>query len=399
MSNTCAVLAGKGRRTYGLVLRALVALLAANLSECFGPFALHHSLPQYDRNYLDTEETLLLLNIARVAYGEPPHFMVLSSISENVEFTSIATLQLTVPTANTANTFQAGPFTAGSSEKPLFTIIPVQGEDFAKRFESTLTDKLEYFIWQHGEEWIPTLRLMADGFLGLNPPTDNECKWGDYWKNDGTHKFDEVLDELGKNTNVENLERTVATYTLQPLAARSTHAAKTRKSTVASAAPLTPTNYLEALKEGYRWEQRGNTFYLMTDKPSLQMPAIINVPLSVIEQKSDYIWRCAQPDPGDFIYVELKLPNHQYRSGYLKIRNFTEILRFLALRGQAKRLIDFGSKVPPGTEHSVSYRGEWFWIPNTPEAQQAFVILYRIYQLTLVDISKLIAPPAITISK
>jgi hypothetical protein len=127
----------------------------------------------YNREYLDAEKHMLLFNVALLRHDQPPHFMMLSAVAQTRSFSAGAQFQwshvwysLIFPflsskagtvensraiTQRGSDTYSAGPFTAAISENPTFTFTPIQGQDFASRFESPLTDKLTYFL--QDERW------------------------------------------------------------------------------------------------------------------------------------------------------------------------------------------------------------------------------------------------------
>ena len=143
------------RRRQRLPLQSIIAglagLVALTFAGCFplGQFALRPTVIDYDWSYQDTEADLLLLNVARINLGEPPHFTILTGINNTVSATaSISALfdwsaGVKPPKGNV---YQLGPFGASATESPLFNLVPIQGQDFFNHFESPLTDKFAYFM-------------------------------------------------------------------------------------------------------------------------------------------------------------------------------------------------------------------------------------------------------------
>lgn len=98
-------------------------------------------LPIYQYNYnnslnygLNQE---LLLNIVRLAYGDTPYFLTVSSISAQLELTASATGNVTIA-KNTSNysgspeAYSAGPGVS-YTQRPTITYTPMQGDEFTLR--------------------------------------------------------------------------------------------------------------------------------------------------------------------------------------------------------------------------------------------------------------------------
>jgi hypothetical protein len=93
-------------------------------------------------------------------YNQPPHFMMLSEVAQTRTFAATAAFSWTnlwnrlfiakggtsTITNKGTNIWQAGPFAAGATESPTIKFNPLQGQDFAQRFESSLTDKFTLFL-------------------------------------------------------------------------------------------------------------------------------------------------------------------------------------------------------------------------------------------------------------
>ena len=126
------------------------------------------------------------------------------------------------------------------------------------------------------------------------------------------------------------------------------------------------------------------------------------------------------PDPQDFVYVELrheipktpKTPETRKIKGYIKIRNFIQIVQFLADSSYAsgnRELIGRGNAPPKFTpDRLVSYKGNYVWLPARSRDKEGpdtirrdlelFNWFYTLYQLSVVDTTKLPQVP-VTISK
>jgi hypothetical protein len=154
--------------------KALIYLALVALTGCFGPPAMHYDIQQYNKAVLSSEEEMLLYNIGELHYKQPPHFMMLSEVDQTRTFTANAAFSWTNLsnrlfiangtksgiTTNGTNTWQAGPFSAGATESPIVKLNPLQGQDFAQRLESSLTDKFTLFL--EDLRWYGTLDERKD---------------------------------------------------------------------------------------------------------------------------------------------------------------------------------------------------------------------------------------------
>jgi hypothetical protein len=128
------------------------------LTGCFGPGAMHYDIQQYNKEVLSSEKEMLLYNIAALAEEQSPHFTMVSNISASRSFTSTSTSTFTnvrnkLFLGTNTSDFQKGSnaygeaVATGVTENPTITYLPIQGQDFASRFESPITpDKLNIFI-------------------------------------------------------------------------------------------------------------------------------------------------------------------------------------------------------------------------------------------------------------
>lgn len=197
MPNQATKIGGQGAGRCGL--KALAGLALVALAGCFGPPTMHYDVQEYNKQVVSSEKEMLLFNIGELYYKQPPHFMMVSSISQSRTFTASAGFQwsqiwnsLFPATPNIqlgqfakgSGTWQAGPFTAGTVESPTITFVPIQGQDFANRFESTLADKFAIFnedLWDSRPraELADLISLFAED-LDLYHGDQGKCRGGVY---------------------------------------------------------------------------------------------------------------------------------------------------------------------------------------------------------------------------
>jgi hypothetical protein len=138
--------------------KATLSLTLLSLVGCFGPPTMHYDIQEYNKQIVSSEQQMLLYNIWVLNHDQPPHFMMLANISQTRSFSAASAFQWTnlwntllVPlmfsstAINGSNAYQTG-FTGATAESPTVSYVPVQGPDFAQRFESPVTDKLAWFF-------------------------------------------------------------------------------------------------------------------------------------------------------------------------------------------------------------------------------------------------------------
>src|ERR1700731_2215456 len=129
-------------------LRSLIGLMLVALAGCFGPPAMRYDIQEYNKQTVMSEQKMLLFNIGRLNQDLPPHFMMLATVSQSRTFTGTAGFEWDNPT-----TWKV-PFSTTGTESPTIQFVPIQGQDFANRFEAPLTDKFTLFL--EDREWFAT---------------------------------------------------------------------------------------------------------------------------------------------------------------------------------------------------------------------------------------------------
>jgi hypothetical protein len=464
-------------------LRIVFTLLGVLTVGCFGPVAMHQALVQYDRTDLGAEEDLLLLNIARLARNQPPHFMVLTEVNEQVSLGGSAGFQIAAggPLGSTL----AGPFGASTSESPLFKFVPIEGRDFANRFETTLRDKMVYFAEYETMEASSLLggrsnphtfrintvnlgdlkvnrieellNLTARGIVLLDGGSEYSANsWlsndpaSPDWKPKGQGGFADFVDakfgpgsslsvdqlQAGQEVGVATKEPTSADmvaalkdgYTWQPkgdhyvlikittipvLTDASMNAPTGTPPPAAPANPVLPStakpaDLVAALKAGYSWEkEKGGGYALTPLTPSLSA-VLASAPLTQWPRAAGLV-RDLQPYPESAVYFVLHDPGGKELRGYILIGTLLWTLTRAAeaaVKVPDQRFVGVGSTAPAGTDQSICLNSSTTaWLPADPKGQNAdlererFQMVYKLYQMSLVDTSKLVTSTPITISK
>ena len=254
---------------------------------------MQHDIEAYNRATVDSETDMLLYNIGRLSKNEPPHFTMLSSVSQTRSFVGSAgfqwsqalaainpitaisravtsvvgptttTTSTTGSAIGTGSTWQAGPFSAGTAESPTITFVPIQGQDFANRFETPLRDKFSYFL--EDREWYATaaekeaIVLLFAQSLVLLHGDDDKCNSGLYVNKrsdrQDLHRHEtHYYSELSACVK-EILER----RTLNSVLIDGHHKVPTKTSEDPKAADV-----VTALAAGYEWNKNGDKFTLTT---------------------------------------------------------------------------------------------------------------------------------------
>src|SRR5208282_2289463 len=114
-------------------LKALIGLVFVGLTGCLGPGFMYHDLQAYNKDVVSSEQEMLLFNIGRLNRNLPPHFMMLSSVSQSRTFSAGLSFQwtqlwnsLVTPSyvdnaagaVKNSGTLAGGPLTAGTVENP-----------------------------------------------------------------------------------------------------------------------------------------------------------------------------------------------------------------------------------------------------------------------------------------
>ena len=245
-------------------LKVFVVAVVITLTGCFGPRYMRSDIQDYNKAAVASEEEMLLYNIGRLREEQPPHFMMLSTVAQTRSFSaslsfqwsqlwnSLATPSLAKPgTVKESGTFQAGPFTAGEIENPTIQFVPIQGQDFAGRFESTLTDKFTLFLedrrWSApADEQTEIVMLFAQSFYLIHGDQSGPCGPSRTVLVNGSNEFSECVKKIVRlKTNyvqIDGSHRVPTTKSISPLGA----------------------DVVTALQAGYEWKEGPDKFSLTT---------------------------------------------------------------------------------------------------------------------------------------
>jgi hypothetical protein len=292
---------------------------------------MQHDIGWYNQATLNAETQMLLYNLGQLSEQQPPHFMMLATVSQTRTFSSTAGLQwtqalaalnpvtvftrtlspgttITTTSSNIGNggTWQAGPFSLSSNENPTITFVPIQGQEFFNRFESPMRDKFTDIFQKQDPEL--SLYLFVDYLEVLHGET-GACPKGYHLNN---YVSERRLKELGGHYHgyadfkacLDEILDSTSTLYLDKIDGH--HPVPTTTPSEVGAAEV-----VNALDKGYEWRENGKNFALTTPiripvfldyYPDYRPPEPI-VPQSKLEPALVlYHGPKGQPRPSDLLY-------------------------------------------------------------------------------------------------
>jgi len=390
-------------------LAFLLPVLSLTLTACVGPVSLHRAVIAYDETISRVEREMLLINVARTHRGLPTHFTVTSSIAATFDYRTNTGFSTSIfQTAGSNNSFDLA-LGASAAENPTISIVPIQGEDFTKRILTPMDEsKFEFLVFQ-GSPIDMVMRLMARGIELQNP--------------DGSfQRF--ILNWPAVQEEYEEFRR------------RALHIAwlnKNRKLFVGTlwydetlraelAGPPSAGDLMAALEKGYRWKRLGEgNEYGFTRRVRGRVVITNYDPKTLSDAERMELNARASANPGNFVFVDIR-PGHPGGEfplfGAIKLQSLSEMLTFLANaverspeyavrrdprtpamdRNPVRTLaIEETEKEPDDRQLKVAYGGRYYSVANTPWDREAFKLLYRLFQMTVTDVSNIGVP--VTIGK
>lgn len=360
---------------------SVLGIIPLTVWGCVSPIALHTATLEYDRSVSRIETELLLLNIARHRHYHPIHFTAVSSIAATFNFSVSSGASLLLADNPGTGSHAGLTLGASASENPTITIVPIQGEEFTKRILTPMDDSKVAFLAHQGFDLAIILRLMVHG-IALNGYGESK-----YLLND-PRKTEEYMEFRRRVLHLSSLrlKRQLWIQSLSP----EENGAKVPN-------PIVITNYDPA---NLASDDRGR---LQQEANSLMRNSIL------VDIRSD-------ESGGEY-------PLH----GYLELRSFNNILYFVGQSIEAMpefhvekdpRTGDIGANPsktlfiretkerPDDAVFVVEESGFWYslepMLKDDPLHREwnrkAFDILYKLFQMTVTDVSQT-RTPTITIPK
>ncbi len=362
----------------------------------------------YDYAITNTLVDQLLVNIARAHHHHPVHFTGVSNIAATFDFRVNA--GATPPLGGVDGGFSLAPlFGASVAENPTISIIPIDGEEFTKRLLTPLRESKLTLLLRQGVEIDLLLRLMAgelrisrgEGEIAYhNKPSDTV----------GYPVFRQAVLHLSRlqDTNQLYVEPLVLerTWTL-PFASVSGED-------------------FARLEQDYRMTYDTSSNVYILKKRVVGRIVITNYDPDLLDHDERIeLQKKAKHWPPNDLLVDIRpgFPGGEFPiQGDFRLRSFHAILNFLgrSMEEEQEYHVKPDPKTGPIGENpvrtfdiieteylpdqailSTSYEGEFYSFSDHPQEswnQEAFRLLYQLYQMTVTEELKA-AAPSITIAK
>jgi hypothetical protein len=233
-----------------------LAAAAALLGGCvFGPHTLRRSRVRYNQAIQRTQDEQLLLNLVRLRYCDTPQFLEVSSVSSQFVFDGSGDISNTFINARGWDSLRFG-FDAGYTEKPTINFQPLQGEDFVQRLFTPIPLDRVISLQRSGWSIERVLRLCVQDMNGLaNAPTASGP----------TPALAPDHEEFERATAL------LRALQLQGMIQIGYLEGSRALSEGIAAEAVTPSDLIEAAREGYRFTSDGEAMTLMGSSRSLRL--------------------------------------------------------------------------------------------------------------------------------
>jgi hypothetical protein len=285
--------------------------------------------------------------------------------------------------------------------------VPVQGEEFTRRILAPMEEEKFGFLIFQGAPIDLVMRLMVDGievqkpdgtferFILNHPEAPEEYR---EFRRRALH-----LRWLNKNRNLF----------VGPI--KFSEGVRARLAGAPTAGDLA-----QALEKGYRWQQMDSGEYELTREVTDRVAVTNYDPRTLSNAERAALNARAAANPKNFVLVDIRpgLPGGDYSLfGGIKLRSFNMVLSFLSegisetpefdvspdprtgpiKRNPRRALAVEVTDTIPDTVLWAEFGGKHYFVPDTSWDREAFVILYKLFQMTVTGVSAVGVP--ITISK
>ncbi len=389
-------------------IHILVLFCALALSGCLSPITLNRAVLAYDDAITDAIAKQLLVNIARAERHEPIHFTGVSNIAATFDFRVNAGATPTL-TGEAGRTLV--PIFGGSvAENPTISIVPIEGEEFAKRLLTPFNEAKLILLLRQRFDIDLLLRLMAqelrikqngEDVSFRNTPADRE----------GYERFRRTVSHLSAIQDKNQLYAEPLTF---------------ERSWTIPASSVTAEGFL-ALEKDYflTYDQREQTYTLR--KPVSGRIRITNYdPSTLSAQERSKLSEETEEERINDVSFDIRAGHFggEYpMRGYFRLRSFNAMLHFLArsLGEDQEYHVDKDpltpevaenpiftmemmrlDQKPSGLDLAIQSHGIYYAVktdgPLGRWNREAFQLLYLLFQMTVTEISGR-AAPSITIAK
>ncbi|MDJ0819230.1 MAG: hypothetical protein QNJ58_23675 [Desulfobacterales bacterium] len=400
-----------GERNLIRSMQALLVVGALILAGCVGPVALHKAVLEYDDTIQRLESEMLLLNIARLHNNLPDHYTVTSAIAATFDFRSSVGFQgnwpgfYDNPKSQDKYSLNVG---ASVSENPTMSIVPVQGAEFTERILKPLNDETLGFLAYQGVNVGLLARLMARSF-------HNRDSAGNFLSSALNNP--QIAESYREFRRIElHLQWLSEERELWVLPIRFI-----QKVVAELSGPPSAGDIANALDKGYRWRKLSRPNQYELARIYSNRIAITNYdPDTLTNKEREKLYRLANRTPENHALVDIEkgYPGGDFPIfGTFKLRSLNAILAFLAdtidktpefevapdprtgpVKENPIRTMDIQlTDSAPDTELRVKFAGKYYSVPNTNWDREGFLILYKLFQVTVTDVSAIGIP--VTIAK
>lgn len=384
-------------------------LLVLVLSGCLAPVALDRAIMSYDAVADDTVSRQLLLNVARARRNQPLHFTALSNIAATFNFQLAA--GATPPLGGLEGGFKLSPvFGTVLAENPTFSIVPIEGEEFTKRLLTPFPESILTMLLRQGADVDLALRLMAGEYRTEeagkriayhNKPSDK----------DGYSAFRRVVLQLSTIQDRNSLYA-------EPLIFE--------ESWTLPAASVTAES-LQSLEKELSVDYHEKTKSYRIGKRTVGRILVTNYDPAVLSNEERMRLNDeAEQNLDDELIVDIRAgyPGGEYPlHGKFRLRSFYNVITFIG-RGMGEEpeydvpkdprtpstsenpvsalSVVEGTAPPRGADRAIKYAGLYYAV--RPESgyqwnRKAFLLLYQLFEMTVVKLSPGAGAPTITIAK
>ena len=389
------------------ILRFVVVMLfLVAQTGCLSPPTLERTVVSYDHAVLNALNEQLLLNIARARFHDPVHFTAVSNVAATFNFQVNA--GATPPLGGLDGGFSLAPIFGGSiAENPTFSIVPIEGGEFASRLLTLLDENKVILLLRQGAHVGMVLRLMASELRII------------------TKKIDQTFHNApNQNGEYEEFRRRV--YHLASIQEQNQLFVEPLIFEQTWKLAIDSHEAFEALEKGYdlTYHKGEKAYELRKDVVGRIVITNYDPDLLSNQERIELNQEAEQGATHDLL-VDIRpgYPGGDYPlHGNFRLRSFHGILNFIAggiherpeydvsphpettltALGPAKTLEVLESDSPaedPAIE--VQYEGKYFSIPKGRRFawdEEAFRLLYQLYQMTVTETPR-VGVPGITIAK
>lgn len=381
---------------------------ALTLSGCLSPVTLNRSVVAYDQAITDAISKQLLLNIVRAERHQPIHFTGVSNVAATFDFRVSAGA---TPTLTGEHGRTLVPMFGGTiAENPTISIVPIEGEEFAKRLLTPFNEAKLILLLRQRFDIDLLLRLMSqevrlqengEDVAFRNMPADRL----------GYERFRRVVLHLSAIQDHNHLYVEALNF---------------ERTWVIPANAVTAEGFV-ALEKEYlvTYNQQENTYTLRKSVPG--RIRITNYdPATLSAEERTQLSEETEPEQLNDVSFDIRPGHYGGESpirGHFRLRSFNAMLHFVArsLGEDREYHVDKDPLTPEvaenpvytmeivrsdgrpsGTDLAIQSYGTYYAVrtdgPVARWNRDAFQLLYLLFQMTVTELSR-VGVPGITIAK